>query len=118
MRVTEQLIKPEGLNQVLASASLPNVYIKLSGFAYCAHVKWDYPYSDTHWVVRALYERYGPYRMCWGSDYPVVRFFMTYQHALEVFRKHCTFIPEAHKELILGKNLQRLLSMEVKLRNI
>ena len=99
-----------GLKAVLASAKLPNIYIKLSGFHYCTSVKWDYPYSDTHWVVRTLYEHFGPYRMCWGSDYPVVRFFMTYRHALEAFRTHCTFVPEADQAWILGKTLHRLLS--------
>jgi predicted TIM-barrel fold metal-dependent hydrolase len=98
-----------GLQEALASATLPNIYIKLSGFAYCSSVKWDFPYSDTHAVVRALYEHYGPYRMCWGSDYPVVRFYMTYQQALEAFRTHCTFVPAADKEWILGKSLERLL---------
>jgi L-fuconolactonase len=63
-----------GLQQVLASAKLPNVYIKLSGFAYCTHVQWNFPYADTHEVIRALYEHFGAQRMCWGSDYPVVRF--------------------------------------------
>jgi predicted TIM-barrel fold metal-dependent hydrolase len=100
----------KGLREVLASASLPNVYIKLSGFAYSTRVKWDYPYWDTHWVVRALYEHYGPYRMCWGSDYPVVRFYMTYRQALEAFRTHCTFVPEEDKVWILGGTLGRLLA--------
>jgi len=99
-----------GLSQVLASASLPNVYVKLSGLAYCAQVKWDFPYSDALWVVRAEYEHYGPYRMCWGSDYPVVRFFMTYRQALEAFRAHCTFVPEADQDWILGRTLERLLA--------
>jgi L-fuconolactonase len=98
------------LKEVLASARLPNVYIKLSGFAYCAHVQWDYPYSDAQWVVRAEYEHYGPYRMCWGSDYPVVRFYMTYRQALEAFRTHCTFVPDQDKEWILGRTLERLLA--------
>jgi len=97
------------LKAVLASAKLPNIYIKLSGFHYCTHVNWDYPYSDTHWVIRTLYEHFGPYRMCWGSDYPVVRFFMTYRHALEAFRTHCTFVPDEDKAWILGKTLHRLL---------
>ena len=44
-----------------------------------------------------------------GSDYPVVRNFMTYQHALEAFRTHCTFIPEVDKAEILGGTLERLL---------
>jgi predicted TIM-barrel fold metal-dependent hydrolase len=98
------------LQQVLASARLPNIYLKLSGFAYSAHVKWDYPYSDTHWIIRAEYEHYGPHRMCWGSDYPVVRFFMTYRQALEAFRTHCTFVPKGDKDWILGETLARLLA--------
>lgn len=98
-----------GLQEILTSAQLPNIYIKLSGFAYCSPVKWNFPYSDTHWVIRSLYERFGPYRMCWGSDYPVVRFFMTYQHALEAFRTHCIFVSEHDKAWILGKTLARLL---------
>lgn len=99
-----------GLQEILASARLPNIYIKLSGFAYCSPVKWNFPYSDTHWVIRSLYERFGPYRMCWGSDYPVVRFYMTYQHALEAFRTHCSFVTEQDKGWILGQTLERLLN--------
>jgi L-fuconolactonase len=101
----------EALKEVLASARLPNIYIKLSGFAYATAVNWDYPYADTHWVIRAEYEHFGPYRMCWGSDYPVVRFFMTYRQALEAFRTHCTFIPGADKAWILGKTLEGLVSL-------
>lgn len=99
-----------GLKQVLASARLSNIYIKLSGFAYCSQVNWDYPYSDTLWIVRTLYEHFGPHRMCWGSDYPVVRFFMTYRQSLEAFRTHCAFVPEADKVAILGESLGRLLA--------
>lgn len=98
------------LKNVLSSADIPNIHIKMSGFAYVSQVSWDYPYSDTHWIVRALYEHFGPGRLCWGSDYPVVRNFMTYQHSLEAFRTHCTFIPESDKQEILGGTLHRILS--------
>ena len=99
----------KGLAEIVASAQVPNIYIKLSGFHYASAVPWDYPQVDTHPVVRALYDSYGPTRLCWGSDYPVVRFFMTYQHALEAFRTHCTFVSDADKTSILGGNLGRLL---------
>jgi predicted TIM-barrel fold metal-dependent hydrolase len=99
-----------GLAEILRSADLPNIYIKLSGFHYVSKVSWDYPYPDTAPVVRALYERYGPDRLCWGSDYPVLRFFATYRHALEAFRTHCHFVPEADQAKILGANLHRLLT--------
>jgi predicted TIM-barrel fold metal-dependent hydrolase len=98
------------LTEIPTSARLPNICVKMSGFAYVSQVKWDYPYPDTMRVVRALYEHYGPHRLCWGSDYPVVRFYMTYQHALEAFRTHCPFIPEGDKRLILGETLDRLLT--------
>jgi predicted TIM-barrel fold metal-dependent hydrolase len=97
------------LQEILKSAEVPNICIKLSGFHYHGHTYWDFPYSDTHWVVRKLYEHYGPERLCWGSDYPEVRKMMTYTQALEVVRTHLPFIPESHKKLILGGNMQRLL---------
>lgn len=100
----------EALKQVLDSAKVPNIYIKLSGFAYATRVDWDYPYTDTHDIIRAEYEHYGAARMCWGSDYPVVRFFMTYRQSLEAFRHHCAFIPDADKAEILGGTFQRLLN--------
>jgi len=100
----------DGLDEVLASAEVPNIYIKLSGFAYAARVDWDFPYCDTHPLVQAEYERFGARRMCWGSDYPVVRFFMTYRQALEAFRTHCTFVPDEEQEWILGGTLARLLA--------
>ncbi|MAE61899.1 MAG: hypothetical protein CMJ49_11155 [Planctomycetaceae bacterium] len=109
-RATEQPPHPN-LNEILASAAVPNIHIKLSGFHYISHVRWEYPYSDTMWIVRTLYEHFGPTRLCWASDYPPVRDFMTYQHALETVRTHCTFIPEPDMALILGDNMARLLNI-------
>jgi predicted TIM-barrel fold metal-dependent hydrolase len=98
-----------GLAEVVASAEVPNIHIKLSGFHYVSATAWDYPQTDSHEVLKKLYDAYGPSRFCWGSDYPVVRFFVTYQHALEAFRTHCDFIPKADHAAILGGNLKRLL---------
>ncbi len=99
------------LREVLKSAEVPNIHIKLSGFHWVSQVQWDYPYADTLWIVRELYAHYGPQRLCWASDYPPVSWYMTYQHSLEVVRKHCAFIPEEDKKLILGGNMQRLLKL-------
>lgn len=98
------------LKEILDSANIPNIYIKISGFAYISQVPWEYPYYDTSWIIRAIYENFGPSRLCWGSDYPVVRSFMTYKQSIEVFRTHCQFIPDKDKEQILGNNLYRLLT--------
>lgn len=97
------------LQELLRCATFPNIFVKISGFAYASTVKWDFPYSESLWLVRAIYENFGPHRMCWGSDYPVVRQFMTYRHSLEAFRTHCTFVTDDDKKAILGENLHRLL---------
>ena len=99
----------ENMRQVLASAEESNIYVKVSGFAYPAKQGWEYPYPESQETLRALYEHFGPRRLLWGSDYPVVNYYMTYRQSLEVLRTHCDFIPAAEKNLILGENLARLL---------
>jgi L-fuconolactonase len=96
------------LQNMLASSAYPNIYVKLSGFYYASDVKWDFPFRNTHNILKAEYEYFGR-RMCWGSDYPVVRAFMTYKQALEAFRSHCTFVTDEDKAWILGGTLDQLL---------
>lgn len=97
------------LRDVLASAALPNIHIKLSGFHYVNTVAWDFPYPDCRPVVQAFYDSFGPERLHWGSDYPVVRKAMTYQQSLEAVRTHCDFIAPADLPRILGDSLYELL---------
>ncbi len=99
------------LEPLLVCAQCDNLYIKISGFYYgTAGPKWDFPYPDMLPVVRQLYKRFGAQRLCWGSDYPVVSRFMTYQQTLELFRTHCGFIPAREQAGILGENLRKLLT--------
>jgi predicted TIM-barrel fold metal-dependent hydrolase len=99
---------PPSLREVLASAALPNIHVKLSGFHYVDTVAWDFPYPRCRPVVQALYEHFGPERLHWGSDYPVVRKAMTYQQALEAVRTACDFITPADMPRILGDSLYEL----------
>lgn len=97
------------LAEIRASAALPNIHIKLSGFHYVAPLAWEYPYRECEFVVRTLYEHYGPERLHWGSDYPVLRRAATYRQALEAVRTHCAFIPPSDMARILGDSLYDLL---------
>ncbi|RPJ43197.1 MAG: hypothetical protein EHM21_11850 [Chloroflexi bacterium] len=101
----------ENLEQILLCAEVPNIYIKLSGFAYASERSWDFPYTAVLEIVKAEYEHFGPRRMCWGSDYPVVRYYMTYRQSLEAFRAHCNFVPAEEQEWVLGKTLAELLRL-------
>jgi len=98
------------LKEVLMSADVPNIHIKLSGFQYVSEADWEYPYSDSIWIVRKLYEYYGPDRLCWASNYPPVSLASTYRQSLEVVRTHCPFIARHDLDLILGGNMERLLT--------
>lgn len=109
VRATEPPLAPR-LTEVLRSAALPNIYVKFSGFHYVSATPWEYPYTDCRPVVQRLYEAYGPDRLFWGSDYPVVRKAMTYQQSLEACRSHCDVIPAEHMPSILGGGLHRLLT--------
>ena len=104
-----RLQQPELLDEIVASAAVPNIHVKMSGWHYVSSTPWAFPYPDVEPVVRALYESFGPERLHWGSDYPVVRRAMTYQHALEAFRTHCDFVPAADQARILGDSLYDLL---------
>lgn len=100
------------LREVMASASTPNIMVKLSGFRYATEATFDYPYPDVQWIVRTLYECFGPRRLCWGSNFPVERPFTTYRQTIEVLRTHSPFISGDDAELILGGTLADLLSGE------
>lgn len=108
--VTEQGPDGAALQDIVVSASHSNIHIKLSGFHYAAPVGWEYPHSASRYMVRALYEHFGAERLHWGSDYPPVRWAMTYRQALEVIRTHCAeFIPPAAMERVLGGSMHDLL---------
>ena len=98
-------------NEVLASADLPNIWIKLSGFHHSSGPddRFEYPYPHCRRIAEGLYERYGARRMVWGSDYPVVRSAMTYRQSLEAVRRHCDFIAPTEMDGVLGENLRGLL---------
>lgn len=96
--------------EVLESAKRPNVWVKLSGFHHASGPddRFEYPYPHCRRLAQGLYEHYGPRRLVWGSDYPVVRSAMTYRQALEAVRRHCDFIRADEMEWVLGENLRAL----------
>ena len=104
------VLEPETLAEILATAVRDNVYVKVSGFYNATtQPKWDYPLADVQPVLHALYQRYGSDRLCWGSDYPVCRWFFSHRHAIEIVRHHCSFIPSADLDKIMGENLASIL---------
>ena len=112
-RVKAEPFDQEGLQVLLQCASVPNLYVKLSGFGYAVRDGWDYPCRPALSVVQAVYDNFGPARLCWGSDYPISQRYMTYRQTLEVVRTYCRFIPEPDMQQVLGGTFQALVDSHV-----
>jgi predicted TIM-barrel fold metal-dependent hydrolase len=82
--------------------------VKISGFGNVAAPGMDYPYPGLVWIARTLHEFFGPWRLMWGSDWPVSRKHMTYRQTLDMVGRHCG-LPDASVETILGPSIGRLL---------
>jgi L-fuconolactonase len=98
-----------GLAEVVASAEVPSIYLKVAGFHYASERGWDYPWPDAIAVLSRLYDAYGPHRLCWGSDFPAATRFCTFRQSLEVVRRHCPFFTLGDIPLVLGETLRRVL---------
>jgi predicted TIM-barrel fold metal-dependent hydrolase len=94
----------EGLAVALAAESVPNLLVKVSGFYYGHQRPWDYPYVDRAKIVRAFYDKWGPERMVWGSDFPAVLTHMSYRQSLELVREHAP-VPGPELKGVLGETM-------------
>jgi L-fuconolactonase len=101
---------PEAADGLMALASVPNAYVKASGFHYLVSRPWSYPFAEARPGFRRLVEEFGADRMLWGSDYPVcAKYGIGYRQSLEVVRTECDFLDERELDAILGGTAAALL---------
>ncbi len=99
-----------GLEEVIASAVVPNLYVNASGFHYASERGWDAPWPDAVAVLQRIFDAYGPSRLCWGSDFPASKRFCTFRQSLEAVRTHCPFLTSDDLRLVLGETLLGVLA--------
>ena len=93
-------------------AELPNVFCKLSGLmAYCApgtsSQETIQPYVDH------VLETFGPNRMVWGSDWPVVNLGKGIQEWISVTRNILSKLSDSEAEAIANANAQKIYNTEL-----
>ena len=93
-------------------AELPNVYCKLSGLmAYCApgtsSQETIQPYVDH------VLETFGPNRMVWGSDWPVVNLGKGIQEWISVTRNILSKLSDSEAEAIANANAQKIYNIDL-----
>jgi L-fuconolactonase len=98
-----------GLAEVLASAGVPSIYIKVAGFHYASARGWDYPWTDAIAVLARIFEAFGAERLCFGSDFPASTRFCTFRQTLAAVREHCSFFAPDDLAMVLGGTLGSLL---------
>ncbi len=100
------------MQPLLNLSRFPRIYAKLSGFYYFSAV--SYPHHDCVDLVRAVYDRFGPERLVWGSDFPHVTLRMGYGRALSMVEEAFTWLTADERQRILGENALRLYWPEIK----
>jgi predicted TIM-barrel fold metal-dependent hydrolase len=92
---------------IAALARLENVHVKLSGLtAYCAPGKWDAQVLRP-WVDHVL-QSFGPERMVWGGDWPVVDLGSGLPAWIDLSRELLSGLSSAEAAAIAGGNAHRL----------
>jgi L-fuconolactonase len=96
-------------HEVMAGlATLPNVHCKLSGLLTEAGERRDAaavrPYADT------LLGLFGPERLIWGSDWPVLRLAADYGDWLAMCQN---FVPPHHHDAVFGMNARHFYKLDV-----
>lgn len=87
---------------VLALADAPNVWMKVSYFPEVAHE--PFPFARTQPYFERLYERFGPDRLIWGSNYPPSRDAASYAESVS-FIDTLPFLDEPAKRKLFGANV-------------
>ena len=98
--------QPEQLEKLIALKRYPNVFVKISHTWSIS--KQPYPWLDAQQYVKRLYDAYGPQRLMWATDWPILETWTTYDKALTVVRDEMKFLNAEDKEWMLSKTIERV----------
>ncbi|MCB6925434.1 amidohydrolase [Enterocloster bolteae] len=68
----------------------------------------EYPWPSSVEIIQACYRHVGPEKMMWASDYPGMLNHGTMRQLINLVEKHCSHIPEFHRQMIMADNARRL----------
>ena len=99
--------KPAELEKLIALKRYRNVFVKVSHTWSLS--KQPYPWVDAQAHVKRLHQAFGPQRLMWATDWPIIeQSHATYTQALTVVRDEMKFLNAADLEWILSKTIQRV----------
>lgn len=98
--------KPDELEKLIALKRYPKVFVKISHTWTIS--KQPYPWLDAQEFAKRLYAAFGPRRLMWGTDWPLVEERASYRQALTVVRDDMKFLNDDDKSWILSKTVERV----------
>ena len=98
--------QPAELEKLIALKRYPNLFVKVSHTWSLS--KQPYPWLDAQEHVKRLHAAFGPQRLMWATDWPIVENNSTYDKALSVVRDEMKFLNEDDKRWMLSKTIERV----------
>jgi predicted TIM-barrel fold metal-dependent hydrolase len=100
------LDQPRELDKLIALRRYPKVFVKISHTWSLS--KQPYPHQDAQEQVKRLYDAFGPKRLMWGTDWPMVEPYCGYAKALAIVRDEMKFLNEDDRSWILSRTIERV----------
>jgi predicted TIM-barrel fold metal-dependent hydrolase len=100
--------QPAELEKLIALERYPKVFVKISHTWSLS--RQAYPYLDSQELVKRLHGTFGPRRLMWATDWPIVEQTAgaTYERALRVVRDDMKFLNADDKRWMLSKTIERV----------
>src|ERR1017187_1472432 len=98
--------QPQELEKLIALKRFPNVFVKISHTWSLS--RQPYPWLDAQELVKRLHESFGPRRLMWGTDWPIIEPRAKYPQALTVVRDDMKFLNADDKSWMLSKTIERV----------
>lgn len=98
--------QPQELEKLIALKRYPNVFVKVSHTWSLSHQ--PYPWLDAQELVKRLHATFGPERLMWATDWPIIEAVAKYHQALTVVRDDMKFLNEDDKRWMLSKTIERV----------
>jgi L-fuconolactonase len=98
--------QPQELEKLIALKRYPNVFVKVSHTWSLSHQ--PYPWLDSQELVKRLHGSFGPQRLMWATDWPILESVAKYPQALTVVRDDMPFLNDEDKRWMLSKTIERV----------
>jgi L-fuconolactonase len=99
--------QPAQLEKLIALKRYSNVFVKVSHTWSIS--RQPYPWLDAQRYVKRLYDAYGPQRLMWATDWPIIEnSHATYAQALTVVRDEMKFLNAEDKRWMLSRTVERV----------